>query len=92
MKIEFEEYRIIIDNKTIYLTNTQKAILELLYNNKNKLITYEMIAKTIFQLECEELLKSLIRQHISLLRKKIDQYIKIHTIRGVGYIIEEEWK
>lgn len=92
MKIDFERHIVLLDDKKIYLTEIQNSILKLFYSNINQLITYEDIAEKVYQLQCDTSLKVLIRQHISLLRKKLSKNIKIKTIRNVGYIIEEELK
>lgn len=90
MKIDFEGHRILLTDKIIYLTTMENNILEIIYNNKDKVTLYQDISNKIYQTECDELLKNLIRKHITLLRKKVSQYIKIKTVRDVGYIIEEE--
>lgn len=90
MKIDFETHRVIAQEETIWLTKIQNKLLETIYNNKDKVVTYKEIIYKIYQLECDESLKNLIRRHMTLLRKKVGQYIKIRTIRDVGYIIEEE--
>ena len=92
MKIDYKEYRILTDKETIYLTRTQNNILQLLYNNKNNIVTYEDIAKEIYNSKYDDLLKNLIKKHISILRKKISKYIEIKTVRDIGYIIEEDLK
>lgn len=93
MTIDFEQYRILLnDNKTIYLTKTEKTILELLFNNKKKIVKYEEIIPKIYETNVDEGLKNALRKNISLLNKKINKYIKIKNIRNVGYIIEEDLK
>lgn len=88
--VDFKGHRVIVKDKTIWLTNTQNNILEIIYNNKGRVVTYEEIVKEIYQIECDNSLMNLIRRHITSLRKKINRYINIKTIREVGYIIEEE--
>lgn len=87
--VDFKGHRVMLKDKTIWLTNTQNNILEIIYNNKNRVVTYEEIVKEIYSTECDNSLISLIRRHITSLRKKINRYINIKTVRGVGYIIEE---
>lgn len=88
--VDFKGHRVMFKDKTIWLTNTQNSILEIIYNNKGSVVTYEEIVKEIYSTECDNSLISLIRRHIASLRKKINRYINIKTIREVGYIIEEE--
>lgn len=90
MTTDFEGHRIILENKSIWLTNIQNQLLEILYNNQEKVVKYEEIASKIYETECDEDLKALIRRHMTLLRKKVSKYIKIKTVRDVGYIIEED--
>ncbi len=90
MKIDFESHRIILENQIIYLTAIQNDILKLLHTNKGKIVKYETIAQKIYGIQCDLTLKVLIRKQISLLNKKIGEYIKIRNIKKVGYIIEEE--
>lgn len=89
MKIDFMEHKILVEDNVIYLTLIQNKILKLLNDNKGKIVTYEQLVKEIYNLECDEFLKQAIRRHVSLLRKRINKYIKIHTINSVGYVIEE---
>lgn len=90
MKIDFETHRLLTEDKIIYLTNIQNKILKLFYNNKDKVLKYEILAKEIYGIECDYDLKKLIRKQISLLNKKVHKYIKIRNIKDVGYVIEEE--
>lgn len=91
MKIDFESHRIILENKIIYLTIFENTILKLLYENRNKVVKYEKIISEIYKTNIDEGLKNATRKNISILNKKIDKYIKIKNVRGVGYIIEEEF-
>lgn len=88
MEINFNEHRIIVGDKTIWLTKIENTILELLYINKENVVSYQDIAKAIYQLELDEMLKRLISKHISVLRKKVNQYIEIKNVRDVGYVME----
>ena len=90
MIIDFKEHRITVQDKTIWLTSIQNKLLEVLYNNKNRVVTSEEIVNSMYQTKCDSSLKCLIRRHMTVLRKKIGQYIKIKNVREVGYIIEEE--
>lgn len=92
MIIDFKEHRIITQNETIWLTNIQNQLLEILYSDQGKVVTYKDMIDKIYQTECDEMLKSLVRRHITLLRKKVGQHIKIKNVREIGYIIEEDLK
>lgn len=92
MKVDFKERKIIIQNETIWLTNIQNQLLEILYDRKGKVVTYETIIDVIYKTGCDESIKSLIRRHIASLRKKVGKYIKIKNVREIGYIMEEDLK
>ncbi len=89
MTIDFEGHRILTDKKTIYLTNSQVEILFLLYKHENEVVTYEEIVKKLYNTNMDDGLKRIIRKHISLLNKRIEEYIEIKNVRDVGYIIEK---
>ena len=89
MRLDFEGHIIISDKNTIYLTNIQASILEILYKNRGKVIKYEEIVRQIYGIDIDEELKRLIQKHISLMKKKIEPYVKIKIIRDIGYVIEE---
>lgn len=91
MTIDFEGHRILTKDKIIYLTKTENDILEVLYKNKNKVSTYQDIVDKIYQTECDDLLKKIIRKYMVSIRNKVRECIRIRTVRGVGYIIEEEF-
>ena len=90
MKIDFKGHRVIVQDKTIWLTKKENSLLELLYSQKGNTVTYEEITETIYQSEPDDFLLTVIRKHISFLREKIEKYITIRNIKGVGYIIENE--
>lgn len=92
MKIDFESRRVLLENKTLYLTETENIILELLYNNRNKVVKYNEIIKRVYNSNPDKGLLETVRKHISLLKAKINKYITIKNIRKIGYIIEEELK
>lgn len=92
MKIDFEEHRLTIKDKNVWLTSIQNKLLKALYDNKGKVVMYKDIIKQVYDIESDDKLKALIVRHMTLLRKKVGQYIKIKTVREVGYIIEEDLK
>ncbi len=90
MIIDFGGCRILTNNEIIYLTPIQSKILNLLYDNRDKVIKQEEIIKEVYGLKADDGLKNTVRKHISLLNKKIGKYMKIKNIRGAGYILEEK--
>lgn len=85
-----EERRIITDDKTIYLSVIESKILSLLLKNKGKIVTYEKLIEEIYCDKFDDSYKRSATKNMSLLRKKIKEIIKIRTVTGKGYIIEEE--
>ncbi len=90
MKVDFNKCRVFDGKNYIYLSTTENSILKLLYDNKDKILTYEEIAKSIYPGIYDDQMKITIRKHISNLKKKIGKYIKIRNVRPTGYIIEED--
>ena len=90
MKIDFKE-RIILtdDNKEIYLTKIQNDILKILIINKGKVVKIDDLIKEVYKIKPDEGLKKTLKKHISLLKKKIKDYIKIKNIKGIGYLIDD---
>lgn len=89
MNIDFKGHRIIIGNEILHLTETESDILELLYKNKNRVVKYDEIITKIYKTESDKGLQDATKKHISSLKRKIGEYIKIRNITKVGYIIEE---
>ena len=90
MKVDFNKCRVFDGKKFIYLSTTENSILKLLYDNKDYVLTYEEIAKSIYPGIYDDQMKITIRKHISNLKKKIGKDIKIRNVRPTGYIIEED--
>jgi len=78
--------------KHIDLTAKQFELLKYLMINKNKIVTPEMIADNLWEMD-DEINSNVINVYISHIRKKIDKdYDKklIKTIRGMGFKISDE--
>lgn len=78
--------------KSISLTGKEYAVLEYLLRNRNRVITQAMIIDHVWDMNYDGL-SNLVNVYINHLRDKIDkgQPVKlIHTIRGVGYKINED--
>lgn len=90
MEINFDKHRIVADGKRINLTKKENEILQLLYDNKDKVVTYNEISEKVYGAPIDKyILNSLLKQ-ICLLKKKIREYITIQNIGKTGYIIENE--
>jgi two-component system, OmpR family, copper resistance phosphate regulon response regulator CusR len=77
--------------KSIRLTGKEYALLEYLLRNKGRIITQTMIIEHVWDMNYEGM-SNVVNVYINHLREKIDKNcgVKyIHTIRGVGYKIDE---
>lgn len=79
------------EGKTITLTGKEYALLEYLMRNKARVITQSMIIDHVWDMNYDGL-SNVVNVYINHLREKIDKGFSqkyIHTIRGVGYKIDE---
>lgn len=79
------------DEKEISLSGREFQMLDLLIQNKGQVVPREVILDRVWGLESEVTSNNL-DAYVRLLRKKIDPpggETLIHTIRGVGYRLEE---
>lgn len=77
--------------KTISLTGKEYALLEYLLRNKGRTITQTMIIEHVWDMDFDGL-SNVVNVYINHLREKIDKGFTqkyIHTVRGVGYKIDE---
>jgi len=78
-------------NATIALQPVEFSLLEYLMQNTGKVLTRTMISEHVWDTNFESF-SNVVDVHISKLRNKIDRDSHkklIHTVRKVGYIIEE---
>jgi len=79
------------EGKAISLTGKEYALLEYLMRNKGRIITQSMIIEHVWDMNYEGL-SNVVNVYINHLRDKIDKGFAvkyIHTIRGMGYMINE---
>lgn len=80
--------KIVIQNgKNINLAPKELLLLELLLNNKNKVLSKETIENKLYSWN-EDVSSNAVEVHIHHLRKKLGKSI-IKTINKIGYILEE---
>lgn len=80
-------------DKKIILTTKEYALLELLARNKNKLLTETIIKENLNDI-AQESMSNIINVYIYRLRNKIDKEYKnklLHTVRGSGYMLSDEY-
>lgn len=85
-------YKVKRDGKTIPLSTKEFAILEYLLRNKNRVISRDQLIAHVWDYDAE-VLPTVVEVHIKHLRDKVDAPFRtklIDTIRGKGYIIEDE--
>ena len=77
--------------KRIDLTPKEYALLEYLMRNQGQILTRTMISESIWDYHFDSL-TNVIDVHVYHLRNKIDKDFKprlLHTIKGVGYVLEK---
>lgn len=80
--------KIVVQNgKNINLAPKELLLLELLLNNKNKVLSKETIENKLYSWN-EDVSSNAVEVHIHHLRKKLGKSI-IKTINKIGYILEE---
>ena len=90
MKIDFEKHRITVDGKRINLTKTENKILQLLYENKDKVVKYDEISEKVYEVPLDKYISINLKKKICILKRKISEYITIQNITGTGYLIEND--
>ena len=79
--------------RTIELTAKEYALLEYLLRNKERVLSRTIIAEHIWDYNFDTG-TNIIDVYVNHLRSKIDEGGEkklIHTVRGVGYVMKEEW-
>ncbi len=92
VRLEPEGRRVTVGEETVELTRREFDLLEYLLRNKNKVVTRESLLDNVwgFGFVGET---NAVDVYIRFLRSKIDERFGvklIHTVRGVGYTIQEE--
>ncbi len=76
----------------IFLTNKEYALLDFLLRNKNRVLTRTAIIEHVWDISYDPM-TNIVDAHIRALRAKIDRAYSpplIVTVRGAGYMLEEE--
>ena len=93
LKLNLKTYDIvnIHSNQSMTLRGKEFALMEYLFRNKNQVVEREQIAKRIWGYDNDSQYNN-VEVYISFLRKKIkflEARVKIKSIRGLGYMLEE---
>jgi two-component system response regulator MprA len=78
--------------KPIGVTQTQYAVLEYLMRNAGREVTRDQIVEHVWRKRSADPDTSIVDVYINYLRERIDAGRRpklLHTVRGVGYVIEE---
>ncbi len=88
--LEPEGHRVFRDRIKIELTPTEYALLEFFMRHPGQIITRTMISEKIWDYHFDTS-TNVIDVHVSHLRNKIDKDFEpklLHTVKGVGYVLE----
>ena len=89
IKLNKENYEVIVENKKIVLTTTEFKLLELMISRKGTVLSRDKILDYIWG-EDKIVIDRTVDVHIRHLRKKLGKYCDvIKNIHGVGYKIED---
>jgi heavy metal response regulator len=91
LRLEMEGHRVFRDKIKIELTPKEYAILELFMRHPGQIITRTMISERVFDYHFDTS-TNVIDVHVSHLRNKIDKDFEpklLHTVKGVGYVLED---
>ena len=88
--MDLRTHKVFRGKKRIDLTPKEYALLEYLMENEGQIVTRTMISESIWDYHFDSL-TNVIDVHVYHLRNKVDKGFKpklLHTIKGVGYVLE----
>ena len=89
--LELDGHQVFRDRTKIDLTPKEYAVLEFLMRHPGEIITRTMITEKIWDYQFDAG-TNVIDVHVSHLRNKIDKEFEpklLHTVKGVGYVLED---
>lgn len=91
LKIDYDKMTVSVDNKDVVLTPTEYRLLELLAENKNQVLTKNILLEKLWDSNGKFVDESALSVNIQRLRKKIEVDPKnpkyIITVFGIGYTL-----
>jgi heavy metal response regulator len=90
LALDLNTHKVSRGGRRIDLTPKEYALLEYLMENEGQILTRTMISESIWDYHFDSL-TNVIDVHVYNLRNKIDKGFEpklLHTIRGVGYVLE----
>jgi two-component system copper resistance phosphate regulon response regulator CusR len=91
LEIDFPAHRVTREGKRVDLTPKEFALLSLLARRSGEVLTRTRIAERIWDIGFESD-TNVVDVHLRRLRLKVDDPFEkklIHTVRGIGYVLEE---
>ncbi len=89
IKFDFNKMTVYKQDKQVMLTSLELKILQLLFDNLNKVVTRDYLIESIWNWTGNDVNDNTITVYLKRIREKIGNDI-IKTIKGIGYIIDEE--
>ena len=89
--LDLQRHKVMRDGMTIDLQPKEYVLLEYLMRNTGRVVSKTMIMEHVWDYNFDPQ-TNVVEARISRLREKIDrpfQYQLIHTVRGVGYVVED---
>ena len=89
--LELDGHRVFRDETKIDLTPKEYALLEFFIRHSGQIVTRTMVSEKIWDYHFDSG-TNIIDVHVSHLRNKIDKGFEpklLHTIKGVGYVLED---
>jgi DNA-binding response OmpR family regulator len=78
-----------LDNISLELHRRELSVLEYLMTHTDRVVSKEQIADHISSFD-DDINPVAIETYVSRLRKKLDGALKLKTVRGLGYLLENE--
>lgn len=91
IQINKDTYTVFVDQKEVDLSPTEFKLLNLLIENKNKVLSRTRILDSIWDINYQNN-TNIVDVYISYLRAKVEKPDEkiIHTVKGVGYMVKED--
>ncbi len=90
IKIDLERYEVYKDDKLINLTSLEFKLFLLLMNNKNKVVSKELLLDKIEEETGNMVYDNTLRVYIKRIREKFEDENIIKVVKGIGYILDEK--
>lgn len=90
LKLDGSRFEVLIDDEVIDFTLKEYELLEFLIKNKGQALSRDVLLDRLWGFEYDGDTR-IVDVHIFKIREKLKDYgVKIKTIRGVGYMLEDE--